>query len=87
MEDPALVVVTESKPKKSNKPLNTIQTYNRYIYKVLKQIHPQIGITRNSMEIMNSFINDLFERIASEAGKQIVFRLPQLFFDSILFCQ
>jgi len=38
-----------------------------YIYKVLKQVHPEVGISSKSMIIMNSFMNDMFDRIASEA--------------------
>jgi hypothetical protein len=33
------------------------------------QVHPDTGISKKGMSIMNSFINDIFERIASEAGK------------------
>ena len=47
------------------------QSYSTYIYEVLKQVHPDIGISRNGMSIMNSFINDIFERIASQAGKLV----------------
>ena len=45
------------------------QTYNTYIYKVLKQVHPDTGMSNKAMSIMNSFVNDVFERIASEAGR------------------
>ena len=45
------------------------ESYSTYIYKVLKQVHPDTGISKKSMSIMNSFIGDVFERIASEAGK------------------
>ena len=45
------------------------ESYSSYIYKVLKQVHPDTGISKKSMSIMNSFINDVFERIAGEAGK------------------
>uniref|UniRef100_A0A2S2N8A9 Histone H2B n=1 Tax=Schizaphis graminum TaxID=13262 RepID=A0A2S2N8A9_SCHGA len=45
------------------------QTYGIYIYKVLKQVHPDTGISSKSMSIMNSFVNDLFERIAGEASR------------------
>ena len=45
------------------------QTYSIYIYKVLKQVHPDTGISSRAMGIMNSFIGDVFERIAGEAGK------------------
>ena len=46
-----------------------IESYSTYIYKVLKQVHPDTGISKRGMSIMNSFINDVFERIAGEAGK------------------
>ena len=45
------------------------ESYSTYIYKVLKQVHPDTGISKKGMSIMNSFINDIFERIATEAGK------------------
>ncbi|CAD6578849.1 MAG: histone H2B [Cyphobasidiales sp. Tagirdzhanova-0007] len=45
------------------------ETYSTYIYKVLKQVHPDTGISNKAMMILNSFVNDIFERIASEASK------------------
>lgn len=45
------------------------ETYQSYIHKVLKQVHPEIGVSKKSMSIMNSFIADIFQRIAAEAGK------------------
>jgi len=47
------------------------ETYSSYIYKVLKQVHPDTGISRRAMSILNSFINDVFERIAGEAGRLV----------------
>ena len=44
-------------------------TYSSYIYKVLKQVHPETGISKRGMSIMNSFINDAFDRICGEAAK------------------
>jgi len=45
------------------------ESYSIYIYKVLKQVHPQIGISSKSMSIMNSFATDLFTRITHDAIK------------------
>ncbi|GAA5901478.1 hypothetical protein JCM6882_006290 [Rhodosporidiobolus microsporus] len=45
------------------------ETYSSYIYKVLKQVHPDTGISNKAMQILNSFVNDIFERIAAEASK------------------
>lgn len=44
------------------------ESYSTYIYKVLKQVHYDIGISNKAMNIMNSFIQDIFERIANEAA-------------------
>ncbi|KAJ7204679.1 histone-fold-containing protein [Mycena pura] len=54
--------------KKKRKKLRK-ETYASYIYKVLKQVHPDTGISNKAMAILNSFVNDIFERIASEASK------------------
>ncbi|XP_055486624.1 late histone H2B.L4-like [Leucoraja erinacea] len=43
------------------------ESYGIYVYKVLKQVHPDTGISSKAMSIMNSFVNDVFERIACEA--------------------
>ncbi|KAK1398554.1 Histone domain-containing protein [Heracleum sosnowskyi] len=56
----------EQKKKKHKK---SIETYKIYIFKVLKQVHPDIGISSKAMGIMNSFINDIFEKLAGEASK------------------
>ena len=45
------------------------ESYGIYIYKVLKQVHPDTGVSSKAMSIMNSFVNDLFERIANEASR------------------
>uniref|UniRef100_UPI00398E46E0 histone H2B 1.2-like n=1 Tax=Pristiophorus japonicus TaxID=55135 RepID=UPI00398E46E0 len=45
------------------------ESYAIYIYKVMKQVHPDTGISSKAMGIMNSFVNDIFERIASEASR------------------
>ena len=57
----------EGGAKRRKKPNTT--SYSSYIYKVLKQVHPDTGISSKAMSIMNSFVNDLFERIATEASR------------------
>nr|XP_056719462.1 phosphoribosylformylglycinamidine synthase [Euleptes europaea] len=54
----------DKKRKKSRK-----ESYSIYVYKVLKQVHPDTGISSKAMSIMNSFVNDIFERIAGEASR------------------
>ncbi|VAH48145.1 unnamed protein product [Triticum turgidum subsp. durum] len=34
-----------------------------------EKVHPDIGISSKAMSIMNSFINDIFEKLAGEASK------------------
>ncbi|KAJ6827992.1 histone H2B.11-like [Iris pallida] len=58
----------KSKKKKKKKGKN-VETYKIYIFKVLKQVHPDIGISSKAMGIMNSFINDIFEKLAGEASR------------------
>ncbi|XP_019364072.1 PREDICTED: late histone H2B.L4-like [Crocodylus porosus] len=60
---------TASGDKKAKRKLKRKETYSVYIYKVLKQVHPDTGISSKAMSIMNSFVNDVFERIASEAAR------------------
>ncbi|XP_039135622.1 histone H2B.3-like [Dioscorea cayenensis subsp. rotundata] len=55
--------------KKKKKMKKGSETYKIYIFKVLKQVHPDIGISSKAMGIMNSFINDIFEKLAQEASR------------------
>ncbi|CAN8253338.1 unnamed protein product [Cochlearia groenlandica] len=55
--------------KKKTKKKKSVETYKIYIFKVLKQVHPDIGISSKAMGIMNSFINDIFEKLANESSK------------------
>ena len=57
--------------------LNKKETFSVYIYKVLKQVHQDTGITKRSMSVMNSFIYDLFERITIEASKLVRYSKKQ----------
>ncbi|KFK27608.1 hypothetical protein AALP_AA8G405800 [Arabis alpina] len=59
-------VAGDKKKKRSKK---SVETYKIYIFKVLKQVHPDIGISSKAMGIMNSFINDIFEKLAGESSK------------------
>uniref|UniRef100_A0A2I3G8J0 Core Histone H2A/H2B/H3 domain-containing protein n=1 Tax=Nomascus leucogenys TaxID=61853 RepID=A0A2I3G8J0_NOMLE len=44
------------------------KSYSVYVYKVLKQVHPDTGISSKAMGITNS-VNDIFQRIAGEASR------------------
>uniref|UniRef100_A0A8C1E6Q2 Core Histone H2A/H2B/H3 domain-containing protein n=1 Tax=Cyprinus carpio carpio TaxID=630221 RepID=A0A8C1E6Q2_CYPCA len=43
------------------------ESYAIYEYKVLKQVHPDTGISSKAMGIINSFVNDILERISGES--------------------
>ncbi|KAF3784408.1 Histone H2B-1 [Nymphaea thermarum] len=59
----------EGSDKKKKKLKKGLETYKIYIFKVLKQVHPDVGISSKAMSIMNSFINDIFEKLAQEASR------------------
>ncbi|KAF8287998.1 putative histone H2B [Trypanosoma cruzi] len=44
------------------------RTWNVYISRSLKSINNHMSMSGRTMKIVNSFVNDLFERIASEAA-------------------
>jgi histone H2B len=52
--------------KKKARKASRSESYATYIYRVLKQVHPEIGVSKKSMGILNSFVSDIFERIASK---------------------
>ena len=61
----------KKKADKKGKKQRRHETYSVYIYKVLKQVHQETGISKRSMSIMNSFVNDIFERISLEASNLV----------------
>jgi histone H2B len=81
----AAAAASGDEPKKKRRKLRK-ETYSSYIYKgmyagpnlgnkltreiVLKQVHPDTGISNKAMAILNSFVNDIFERIATEASSE-----------------
>ena len=45
------------------------ESYAIYIYKVLKQVHMDTGISSKAMSTMSSFANDIFKHIVAEASR------------------
>ena len=70
---PAVGKKAAKQPKKSasgkGRKTKRVESYSTYIYRVLKQVHPNTGISKRGMSILNSFINDIFERPALEASR------------------
>jgi hypothetical protein len=41
------------------------------VLSVLKQVHPDTGTSNKAMDILNNFVNDIFERIATKASSTL----------------
>ncbi|XP_034869780.1 histone H2B subacrosomal variant-like [Mirounga angustirostris] len=50
------------------------RNYSLYINRVLKEVVPQRGISSRTVDIMNTLIDDIFERISMEACSLMCFR-------------
>ena len=44
------------------------RSWSLYIYRTLKQVTKEVGMSGKAMRIMNSFCDDIFERLAVEAA-------------------
>ena len=62
---------SKKKAASTGKKKKRTESFSMYIYKVLKQVHPDTGVSKKAMSIMNSFVNDIFDRISGEAGKLV----------------
>ena len=60
-DSPEKVPTAKSKP--------PVSTFSIYISRVKKQVHPTLGISKSSMEILESFIIDFFERLCKESSQ------------------
>eukprot|EP00009_Paramoeba_aestuarina_P007689 CAMPEP_0201506994 /NCGR_PEP_ID=MMETSP0161_2-20130828/808_1 /ASSEMBLY_ACC=CAM_ASM_000251 /TAXON_ID=180227 /ORGANISM="Neoparamoeba aestuarina, Strain SoJaBio B1-5/56/2" /LENGTH=136 /DNA_ID=CAMNT_0047901249 /DNA_START=502 /DNA_END=912 /DNA_ORIENTATION=+ len=61
--------VKKSDDDKKRRKKSNYGSYSTYIYRVLKQVHPETGISKKGMQIMDSFVQDIFERVAAESGR------------------
>ncbi|WOK94882.1 histone H2B.3-like [Canna indica] len=43
--------------------------YKRYVFQVLKQVHPDLGISARAMAVIDGMMGDMFERLTDEAGR------------------
>ena len=46
-------------------------SFNIYIYKVLKSIASDVGISKKGMNVINSLVADMFDQIALESSKLV----------------
>ena len=60
------------KPAKPTKPMSTIfvkeERLQRFIYKIMKNVDPELGLSKKAMTAMNSIILDLYRKISREAA-------------------
>ncbi|KAJ8682825.1 hypothetical protein QAD02_018617 [Eretmocerus hayati] len=68
-DDTKVAKISVSKDDKKKMKKRKPESYGRFIYKVLKQVHPDTGMSSKAMSIMDSFCNDIFERLTSEASR------------------
>ncbi|EHB04373.1 Histone H2B type 1-F/J/L [Heterocephalus glaber] len=62
-------VVTKAQKKDGKKRKRSRkESYSVYVYKVLRQVHLDTGISSKAMSIMNSFLNDILECVAVEVS-------------------
>ena len=77
-------------PKRSSEPRGykkkRTETFNLYIFKVLKQVHPEIGMSKRAMNVMNGFVHDTVDRIANEAGNIVKYNKRSTMDASALQC-
>ncbi|XP_006661574.1 late histone H2B.L4-like [Oryza brachyantha] len=43
--------------------------YKRYVWRVLKQVHPDMGASGRTMDVLDTMMSDMFERLAEEASR------------------
>ena len=62
-----------SEGKKQNKK-KSYKSFKFYLHRILKQIHPTMKISSNTMSILNSFINDMIFKFLGESENLLKFR-------------
>lgn len=55
-----------------NKKKKKDHQYRSHMGVVLRQIHPELKISSTAVSTMNSFLNDIFERIVGEAARYVL---------------
>ncbi|KAE8037551.1 hypothetical protein FH972_010132 [Carpinus fangiana] len=59
----------ERKRKRRRKERGGGEGYKRYVFRVLKQVHPGMAISSKAMTVLNNLMRDMFERVAEEAAR------------------
>ena len=73
-EDTRLQSVAATGVKKKRAKSSKRPTYGTYIYKVLKSVHPELGIGTGGILCLNALTEDLEGRLTRDAGKYAKFQ-------------
>jgi histone H3/H4 len=57
------------KMNRSNKDQKAMFNFNVYIYKVLNKVHPDIAISGEAMDMMNTILRNMMLKLAQQASK------------------
>ena len=68
-ENQNVEVSRSPKPIKKRRNHKKRGSFSYFIFKLLKQVYAELGITTKGIAIIDSFVFDFFERVSSEAGK------------------
>ena len=44
-------------------------SYRTYLHRTLKSVHPDLGISQKAMDIADSMMHDMYDRITAEAAR------------------
>ena len=45
------------------------ESFSKYIHKMLRQMNRELSMSPKALTILNTFVNDMFERIGAEASR------------------
>ncbi|RHN64993.1 putative transcription factor Hap3/NF-YB family [Medicago truncatula] len=62
-------VDTVEKEKKMKVKKSEMLKLNKFIYEVLKKVHPDIAISAGAVELMNTILTDMMLKLAQKASK------------------
>lgn len=66
-------------PKKTRRRKKKRESFNKYIHILHKYVDPSTKLSKMSMVIMNNFMMDIFERVASEASRLMSYNKKSTF--------
>jgi len=71
-EEPAVKVEPAAATKKAKRHKKRKPSWNTYVYKVLQQVAPDVGMTKISMSSINTLVNDALHRLGHEASRMVM---------------